>query len=299
MAAESETKNRGMRIPESELFVNSDGSIYHLALKPENVADLIISVGDPDRVENVSRYLDRIEFRKQKREFVTHTGYLGEQRLSVMSTGMGTDNIEIFMTELDALVNVELNSREIRGEHKSLRIIRVGTSGSMQSDLAEGECIASAAAVGLDSLMTFYNLEMASEEKEIARRVKETLKIPFAPYCVRASQPLLNLFQGRMKTGITVTCPGFFAPQGRQVRTVPSMPMMIHDLAALDLGPMGRLTNFEMETAGYYAMGRLLGHETLSLNALVANRITQRFAPNIDRIVDSLIRTTLEAVVPS
>jgi uridine phosphorylase len=286
-----------VRIPESELFINSDGSIYHLAVRAEDVADLIITVGDPDRVENVSRYLDQVEFRKQKREFVTHTGYLGKQRISVMSTGMGTDNIEIFMTELDALVNVDLKSREIREEHKSLRIIRIGTSGSMQSDLPEGECIASAAAVGLDTLMTFYNLEMASEEKEIARRVKETLKIPFEPYCVRASKTLLNLFQGRMKTGVTVTCPGFFGPQGRQVRTAPAMPMMIHDLAALDFGPMGRLTNFEMETAGYYSMGRLLGHETLSLNALVANRITQRFATNMDQLVDSLIRTTLEAIV--
>ncbi|SHN24473.1 uridine phosphorylase [Cyclobacterium lianum] len=281
-------------IPESELIINADGSIYHLNLMPGQVADTVIAVGDPDRVGKISRYFDSIEYTVQKREFVTHTGFYQGKRLSVISTGMGTDNVEIFMTELDALFNVDFDTRLPKNEHHRLNVVRVGTSGSMRSDIPEGSLLVSDFAVGLDSLMAFYTLEQTDIEARISNQVKTCLDLPFAPYCVQGSAALRAKFQG-LQSGITVTCPGFFGPQGRRVRLEPSFPDIFDRLG--NLNPEGRhLSNFEMETAGYYAMGRLLGHATLSLNAIVANRLTGTFSDSPEELIEKLIAEVLKRI---
>lgn len=279
-------------IPESELIINSDGSIYHLNLKPEQLADSILAVGDPDRVPKISKYFDYIEYQGGKREFITHTGFYRGKRISVISTGMGTDNIEIFMTELDALVNIDLQTRIVKQEHTTLEIVRVGTSGSMQEDIPIDSLLASTHAIGLDSLMLFYSLDHSSFERNLMERVKNELKLPFLPYCVSASPRLLQKLGKDLVEGITVTCPGFFAPQGRMVRVKPALPGIIQTLSKMQSDGYF-LSNFEMETAGYYAMGRLLGHEVLSLNAIIGNRITQSFSKNPDSVVEKLIHHTL------
>ncbi len=281
------------RIPESELIINSDGSIYHLNLKPENLASTVIAVGDPDRVGKVSKYFDTIDFKTSKREFVTHTGTYKGMEVTAISTGMGTDNIEIFMTELDALVNIDLETRLPKREHTSLNIIRVGTSGSMQADIPAGSMLASAYGVGLDTLMAYYNTAYSELEQRVAEAIQEALKISFLPYCIQGSEKLLSKLGEGLVIGNTATCPGFFGPQGREVRLKPAIPDIIERLSAIQVDDF-KMTNFEMETAGYYAMGRLLGHEVMSLNAIVANRITHEFAKDPYDIVDRLIKHALE-----
>ena len=283
------------RIPESELIINSDGSIYHLNLKPEHLASTVIAVGDPDRVEKVSQYFDTIEFKMSKREFVTHTGTYKGKRITAISTGMGTDNIEIFMTELDALVNIDLHTRMPKENHTSLNIIRVGTSGSMQADIPAGSMLASKYGVGLDTLMAYYTTEYSDLETDVAKAIQKKLGVSFLPYCIEGSKVLLERLGNGLLIGNTATCPGFFAPQGREVRLKPAIPDIIERLSSISVGDF-KMTNFEMETAGYYAMGRLLGHEVLSLNAIVANRITHEFAKDSYVIVDQLIKHTLDKI---
>lgn len=279
------------QIPASELILNPDGSIYHLHLKPENLASLVFTVGDPDRVGQVSQYFDRVDFKIQKREFITHTGMIGRRAVTVMSTGMGTDNIEILMTELDALVNINLQTRTINPEQKSLQIIRIGTSGSMQKDVPVGTFLASKMAVGLDTLMQFY--PDLSLPQALASSIQETLELGFRPYQAEADQGLLAKLSPEFAQGITLTCPGFYGPQSRHLRLKPRIEQMIERLASLGIEGQ-KLTNFEMETAGYYAMGELLGHQMLSLNAIVANRPLGQFDPNADQTIDRLIRRALE-----
>ncbi|MEB2783573.1 nucleoside phosphorylase [Algoriphagus persicinus] len=279
------------QIPESELILNADGSIYHLHLKPENLASLVFTVGDPDRVALVSQYFDQIDYRGSKREFVTHTGRIKGKRVTVMSTGMGTDNVEILMTELDSLVNVDLKTHTVKPTEKSLEIIRLGTSGSMQADLPVGSVLASEIAVGVDTLMQFYpKLEGSQNWSEL---VKETLDLTFLPYQASASSALLHKLPSDFHRGVTLTAPGFYAPQGREIRLKPKMDNMIERLAALKVGAL-KMTNFEMETAGYYAMGQLLNHQMLSLNAIVANRPSGEFDKEAEKTVDRMIRAALE-----
>ena len=278
-------------IPASELIINADGSIYHLHLKPEHLASTVFTVGDPDRVALVSQYFDQIDFKTQKREFVTHTGWKNGKQVTVMSTGMGTDNIEILMTELDALVNVDLETRLIKPEKTSLQIIRIGTSGSMQTDLPVGTMLASEIGIGMDTLMTYY--PELDEDQSIAKAIQNELNLPFLPYQTSASSLLLDKLDKEIVRGVTLTCPGFYAPQGREVRLKPRFDQMIERLAALEIGGK-RLTNFEMETAGYYALGKLLGHEMLSLNAIVANRPLKKFDKEAEKSVDRLIQAALK-----
>ena len=284
------------RIPESELIINADGSIYHLNLKPEHLASTVIAVGDPDRVKKVSQHFDSIEFEISKREFVTHTGYYKGKRITAISTGMGTDNIEIFMTELDALVNIDFSTRLPKEKNTSLEIIRIGTSGSMQREIPAGSLLASAYGIGLDTLMAFYHTEYTALEQKVGEIIQKELQLSFTPYCIEGSKKLLKKVGQGLLIGNTVTCPGFFGPQGREVRLKPAIPDIIQKLGSIAVDNF-QLTNFEMETAGYYAMGRLLGHEVMSLNAIVANRITQEFADNAYEIVDRLILHTLEKLV--
>lgn len=285
-------------IPESELILNTDGSIYHLNLLPDHISDTILTVGDPARVAQVSRHFDSIEYEGTHREFVTHVGYYRGKRLTVLSTGMGTDNIDIVMNELDALVNIDFLSRTVRPaeERLSLRIIRLGTSGSLQAGVPVGAMLATQHAVGLDSLMQFYPLVETGLEIQVAKDLQQHIGLPFAPYVVRGSDLLREQLAADLLVGNTVTCPGFYGPQGRRLRLdLRSADYMERLQNFRHQSPEGdfRLTNFEMETAGYYALGQLLGHEVLSLNAIVANRATGEFAKNAGDIVDQMIARTL------
>lgn len=284
-----------MEFSPSDLILNADGSVYHLGLLPENLSHKIITVGDPDRVPKVTQYFDSIEFEKKRREFVTHTGTYKGKRISVISTGMGTDNIEILMHELDMLVNIDLAARERKTTQTALTIVRVGTSGSLQAEIPLGSHLVSIAAIGLDTLMEFYNLKQNESEYYVAKRLQDVIGLSFQPYCVKGSSELAERIGFDMVKGNTLTCPGFYAPQGRKIRVPLRFPDLVEKLNTFN--PFGfKLTNFEMETAGYYALGRLLGHETLSLNAIVANRMTNEFDTNADETVEKLIIKTLDRI---
>lgn len=288
----SDTKHR---IPSSELVLNPDNSLYHLGLHPHQLASTILTVGDPERVAKISRYFDEIEYMVNKREFITHTGYYKGKRLTVMSTGMGTDNIEILMMELDALVNIDLKERTAKDEHTSLNIIRLGTSGSLQADIPIGSYLVSDYGIGLDTLMFFYQLSSSAEENEISAALQSEASLPFKPYVVRGSKMLREKIGEGMLVGNTLTCPGFYAPQGRQLRAALRLPDLVENLNNFRWQDI-RLTNFEMETAGYYALGRILGHEVLSVNAILANRISNEFSQNSGEIVEGLIQQVLDRV---
>lgn len=283
------------RISDTDLILNADGSVYHLSLRPEHVADTIITVGDPDRVARVSRHFDRIEFKSQKREFITHTGTFHGQRFSVISTGIGPDNVEIFFHEIDALVNVDLVTREPHEDHRVLNIVRIGTSGAMQVDVPVGSHMASDFAVALDNLMNFYALPNSPEEVSLAEAVQKHTGLTFRPYLTRSSAKLRERIGSGMMTGNTLTCPGFYAPQGRQVRISIRYPRLLDDLSSFRREQF-RFSNFEMESSAYFAFGRLMGHETVSANAIVANRVTREFARDPHRVVDDLIRSVLESL---
>jgi uridine phosphorylase len=285
------------KISETDLILNEDGSVYHLSLLPKNISDTIIAVGDPNRVYRVSEMFDDIEFEMNKREFITHVGTYKGKRITVMSTGIGTDNIEIFLTELDALVNIDLKTREPKTRKKKLKIIRIGTSGALQEDIPLGAHLVSDYAVGFDNLMTFYDLKQDEFESSIGEDIQKKIKLPFTPYVVRGSELLRRTIAGDMLVGNTVTTPGFYAPQGRELRINARYPKLLDELNYYHNKESDFwLTNFEMETAGYYALGRLFGHEVISLNAIIANRIKGKFSKDPNKIVDSLIKKVLERI---
>jgi uridine phosphorylase len=286
------------RIAESELIINDRGAIYHLDVRPEELGSFIITVGDPSRVNAVSQYLDHVESRCSHREFVTHTGLLGKKRISVVSTGIGTDNIDIVLQELDALVNINLGSRTINPNLKQLNIIRVGTSGSLQKDIPVDSYVASSHGLGIDNLLNFYRHEQNEEEKQLLQSFITQTQLQgniSQPYISGASGSLLKHFVTGFHQGITVTCPGFYGPQGRILRLGLSSPSLIDRLSHFTFG-QHRITNFEMETSGIYGLGKLLGHHCLSLSAIVANRVTREFSKDVHRTVDHLIRKTLETI---
>jgi uridine phosphorylase len=285
------------RIPESDLILNSDGSVYHLNLLPKHISETIITVGDPSRVYRVSQYFDDVEFEMNKREFITHVGKYKGKRVTVISTGIGTDNIEIFFTELDALINVDLKTREPRSRRKKIKVIRIGTSGSLQEDIPLDSYLVTDYAVGFDNLMNFYNLEMYSFEESLAKDIQKKTKISFTPYVVRGSSLLRKQYGVDLQLGNTITAPGFYAPQGREIRLPLKYPKMLEDLGKYRIKSSDfQLTNFEMETAGYYAMARLLGHEVLSVNAIIANRATSKFSKDPNKVVDGLIKRILSRI---
>lgn len=283
------------RIAESELILNARGSVYHLDLRPEELAHTVITVGDPDRVKEVSKYFDAVEVKRQHREFVSHTGRIGKKRLTVVSTGIGTDNIDIVFNELDALVNIDLETRTVKPTLTALHIVRVGTSGSLQADVPVDSFLASTHGLGLDNLLHFYRQQNNEEEKQLVHAfVTHTgLNGGIArPYIAGAASGLLKHFVQGFHQGITVTCPGFYGPQGRMLRLGLMYPELIDRLGDFRFGTH-RITNFEMETSGIYGLGRLLGHSCLSLNAIIANRVSQTVSRDGSKIIDELIRQTL------
>ncbi len=284
------------KISETDLVLNPDGSVYHLNLLPKHISDIIIAVGDPGRVYSVSQYFDEIEFEMNKREFITHVGKYKVKRITVIITGIGPDNVEIVLTELDALANIDLKTREPKSRKKKLKIIRIGTSGSLQEDIPIGSHLVSDYAVGLDNLLSFYDLPMDDVEAGLAHDIHRKTALPFMPYVVRGSETLRDQIAGSdMIKGNTVTCPGFYAPQGRVVRLPIRFPNLLEDLNYFHKGDFW-LTNFEMETSAYYAFGKLMGHEVLSANAIIANRMKTKFSKDPHKIVDNLIKKVLDRV---
>ncbi|MFY0255910.1 nucleoside phosphorylase [Chitinophaga sp. 30R24] len=286
------------RIAESELIINNRGAVYHLDVRPDELAHTIITVGDPDRVGAVSKYFDTIEGKFQHREFVTHTGYIGKKRLSVVSTGIGTDNIDIVLNELDALANIDFNTRMVKPDLTSLQIIRLGTSGALQESIPVDSFVVSSHGLGLDNLMHYYAFENTTAEKQLLEAFRGQVSLIHGgagPYLFEASASLHQHFQTGFHTGITVTCPGFYAPQGRVLRGALSNPHLIDDLTGFSY-ESHRITNFEMETSGIYGIGRVLKHECLSISAIVANRIRQEFSKDGGAAVTALIEKGLEII---
>lgn len=281
------------RIAESELIINSRGAVYHLDLRPEELAGTVVTVGDPDRVPEVSKHFDEVEVRRQHREFVSHTGRVGKKRITVISSGIGPDNIDIVLNELDALANIDFSTRQVRPTLKSLNIIRLGTSGSLQADIPVDGMVASTHGLGLDNLLNFYRYEQNEEEKELLQSFVTHTQIhgPIGqPYISGAAASLIKHFVKDFHHGITVTCPGFYGPQGRVLRLGIRNPELINRLTDFRYG-QHRISNFEMETSAIYGLGRLLGHHCLALNAIVANRVRKEFSKDGKAAVENLIRT--------
>jgi uridine phosphorylase len=284
------------RIAESELIINSRGAVYHLDLRPEEIAGTVITVGDPDRVKEVSKHFDSIEIKAQHREFITHTGYVGKKRLTVLSSGIGPDNIDIVINELDALVNIDFETRQIKNQLTPLNIIRIGTSGSLQADIPIDNFVASTHGLGIDNLLNFYRHEQNDEEQQLLQSFVTHTQMHGQmsyPYISSASGSLLKHFVKDFHHGITVTCPGFYGPQGRVLRLGVRNPGLINRLTDFRFG-QHRVTNFEMETSAIYGLGKLLGHPCLAINAIVANRVKQEFSKDGKAAVEKLIVRFLE-----
>jgi uridine phosphorylase len=281
-------------ISNTDLIINPDGSIYHLNLLPGDIADTVITVGDPDRVRDVSQHFDTIELRKGKREFITHTGYIGTRRITVISTGIGTDNVDIVLTELDALVNIDFTTRAVKNTLQSLNIIRIGTSGSIQDDIPMGTILVSEFGLGLDALMNYYIHSVSGDEHLLLDSVKSHFNHikGVSPYLTAADNTLLEVIGKDLYKGITVTAPGFYAPQGREVRAKTSVSDLIRLFSSFRFGN-NRLTNLEMETAGIYALAKVLGHKALSVNAILASRTNHEFSSNPGKVVDKAIQLVL------
>ena len=287
------------RIAESELIINKRGAVYHLDLRPEELAPTIILVGDPDRVKKVSAHFDRIEYQRQHREFISHTGYVGSKRLTVTSTGIGPDNIDIALNELDAVANIDFSTREIKTAFTQLNIIRFGTSGSLQADIPVDDFVASSHGLGMDNLMNYYAYQKDLADKRLADAFVLQTGLDTAvtlPYVFSGSSKLVNKFSAGYHKGITVTCPRFYGPQVRILRLPLASPDLISKLTDFKYNDH-RITNFEMETSAIYGLGKLLGHECLSLNVIVANRVTKEFSKDSNAAVEKLIKKSIELLV--
>lgn len=283
------------KIPASELVLNDDNSIYHLKLHPHQIADDIIVVGDPGRVETISSYFDSIEHKVANREIVTHTGTLNGKRLSVLSTGMGTDNIDIVLNELDALVNIDLENRSVKEEKKSLNIIRIGTSGSLQADVPVDSFVVSEYGLGLDGLMNYYDYESTDFENNLLSEFYNQIdyaKTFAQPYFVKGSQELFDLFKSECHSGITATAPGFYGPQGRVLRIPLKEKQLNEKLNQFNHDGL-QIVNFEMETSAIYGLSRALGHNACTVCVVVANRFTNEFSKDYKSSVKKLIELVL------
>ncbi len=282
-------------IGESELILTARGSVYHIDLKREEMADFIITVGDPDRVKEVSKHFDSIEFTTQHREFVTHTGYVGKKRLTVISSGIGPDNIDIVLNELDAVANIDFATRLPKDTHTSLHIMRMGTSGSLQADVPVDSLVASTHGIGLDNVLHYYNLETTAEEQQLTNEFTNFNNLQnsnIVPYAIKGSTELLSFFGEEYHKGITITCPGFYAPQGRVVRASLQFPELVNQFSKFTF-QQSRITNFEMETSAIYGLGKIFGHQCLSINTIVANRVNKTFSKDSKTAVENMIVKTL------
>ncbi len=279
----------------SELIINLRGAVYHLDLRPEELADTIITVGDPDRVANVSKYFDQIEHKSAHREFITHTGYIGSKRISVMSTGIGPDNIDIALNEVDALVNIDFETRCIKETKQSVSVIRLGTCGSLQGEVGVDQLVAGTHGLGVDNLLHFYQPNNNPEELAILAAFEQHTNIQahhIKPYISSASAGLLKHFTEGYNHGITVTCPGFYGPQGRILRLPLRMPNLVDQMTSFRYGNH-HIANFEMETSAIYGLCNLLGHQCLSINVIVANRVKKEYSKDGSKAIDHMIQKSL------
>lgn len=286
-----------MRIGDSELILNKDGSIFHLHLLPENIADTIILVGDQDRVDMISKYFDKVEFKVQNREFKTHTGYYNGKRLSVLSTGIGTDNIDIVLNELDAICNIDLKSREPKSTHKSLDLIRIGTSGALQGDIPVDTPIISEMAIGFDGLLNFYADRNKVSDTEIEKHFLDHTgwngKLA-TPYFVSASDKLLKkVGKDDMRHGLTISAPGFYGPQGRQLRLPLADPQLNEKITNFDHNGE-KITNYEMESSAIFGLSKLLGHSAVTVCNIIANRIRKEYSADYKVSMEKLIVKILD-----
>jgi len=287
------------RIEESELILNPDGSVYHLNLKPEHIASNIIFVGDQNRVPKVAKHFDTIEFETQKREFRTITGSFKGELFTVISTGIGPDNIDIVMNELDALVNIDLKNRTVKKTHKSLNIVRIGTSGSLQSDIPIDSLVLSKYGLGFDGMLHAYDC------KHILEKELEDAFITQTNYNQRKSRPYIvknsaeiekKLISDAIFSGITATAGGFYGPQGRVLRLAIEDPDLNNKIDSFNYNGI-RITNLEMETSAIYGLSKLLGHQAVSMNAIIANRVNGTFSKDPYKVVENLIEYTLNKLV--
>jgi uridine phosphorylase len=288
--------NQSNKIAATELILNSDGSVYHLGLLPEHIAQDIIVVGDPERVQLISQKFDKIEFKANKREFITHTGVLNGKRLTVIGTGIGPDNIDIVINELDAAVNIDLKERIIKKDKKSLNIVRIGTSGALQSDIPVDSFVMSSHGLGFDGLMHFYSgWEYLNDDKLIEDFIKQSeWKNDCAkPYIIPSSKGLSEKIGKGLIRGITATAPGFYGPQGRRIRATPAMEGLNEKLTSFIYNEH-RIVNFEMETSALFGLGQMLGHNTCTVCAIIANRLNKEYSKDYKKPIDKLIELVLE-----
>ena len=289
-----------MRIPESELIINGDGSVFHIHVKPEELADNVIMVGDPSRVDMIGEYLTDIEFRHESREFVSLTGKRNGKRITAISHGIGPDNIDIVMTELDALANVDFNTREVKPVHRALNILRIGTSGALHADIPLGSYVLAHISVGFDGVMNWY----ANREKVTIPAVEEAFKkhmnwnpyLP-SPYFVKASPKIINLLKDVTVKGVTISAPGFYGPQGRVVRVPLAMPHMLEDIESFRFSTDGqdyRITNFEMESSPLAGLAAHLGHNASTVCCIIANRYLQSSNPDYKPAIRKLVELAVD-----
>ncbi len=286
------------RIGESELILNKDGSIFHLHLKPEDIADTIILVGDQGRVAMVSSFFDSIEVEKHNREFITNTGYYNGKRISVISTGIGTDNIDIVVNELDALVNIDLEKRIPKKEHKTLNFIRIGTSGALQEDIPVDTPVATKMSLGFDNLLNYYAGRDSISNKELETKFMEHTdwnKSLHTPYFVGSSDELFNKVAFDMISGITISAPGFYGPQGRQLRLQPADPNLNDKINKFQFQDL-KITNYEMESSAIYGLSKLLGHNGLTICSIIANRRRKEYSKDYKIAVKKLVKKVLDRV---
>lgn len=285
-----------MKIPESELIINSDGSVFHLHIRPDQLADTVFLVGDPGRVANFKSFFTKVECEGASREFVWATGIYNEKRITVLATGIGSDNIDIVMTELDALANVDFTTREIKPEHKALDILRVGTCGAIQPEIPIGSYILSHISVGFDGLMNWYEgretFALQDFEDAFVEHMKWNTKLP-APYFVRASQRIIERLEDCTVKGMTIAAPGFYGPQGRVVRQGLVMPDMIRDIESFRFGGF-KITNFEMEGAALAGMSAKLGHNAATVCFAIAHRYHKAANTDYKAEMDNFVKTVLD-----
>jgi len=287
-------------IKSSELILNSDGSIFHLHLKPENISTNIILVGDPGRVDTIAEYFDSVEFKISNREFKTITGKYNDKRISVVSTGIGTDNIDIVINELDALVNIDLEKGSVKEKHTTLNFVRIGTSGAVQEDIPVNSYVASVKAVGFDGMLNFYHGRNMISEYDFEKSFSEYTSCRdniISPYVVGADEELFNkIVTEDIIPGVTISAPGFYGPQGRKLRIPLADPELNNKITSFRYKNT-RITNYEMECSGIYGLSKLLGHRALTVCAIIANRITGKANENYYPVIKNLIKIVLDRLV--
>lgn len=291
----------GNKIAASEMLLNADGSIYHLSLRPEELADIVLLVGDPGRVAMISKYMTDIEFTKQSREFVSTTGKYRGKRITALSTGIGTDNIDIVMNELDALANIDFETREVKEQKRSLTLVRIGTSGALQPEIPLASYVLSHLSIGCDGLVNWYENRDAVTVKEMENALVGHMgwdvNLP-RPYIVRAAQELIDLFKDSTVEGMTISAPGFFGPQGRVLRLGLAMPDMNSRFESFSFtekdGTERRITNYEMEGSAIAGLAHHMGHKAITVCCIIANRYRKEAITDYHPYIDGLIRLVLD-----